>query len=256
MKDNWDYFHNDIEYQKVLLDRLHNKFEMETAKNLSENINLHTKDNEKLNILDIGSGPGHYYSTLKRILKSKLSSYRGLDLLESHVNAGNKYFENNPNVFFEQRDICQNSQISDDYNCLISANTIPHIPSIYSLLKSINKSKLKFIFFRMLIGTETVIIKKIIGNLENKENLENNQIQLNNIYSLNYIKSILGNDWDLKLVNDNIINDKLNNHINDLKRDSDPNYSNRITKIINGMQFKGEVYMPWKYLIGIKVENI
>ena len=253
MNNNWDYFHSDIEYQKVLVDRLHNKFEMESAKTLSLIIDNHISNNEKLNIMDIGSGPGHYYSTLSKILKSKISIYTGIDLLESHVKAGNSFYKDNPKVYFEQRNICQNSKISDEYNCLISANTIPHIPTIYPLLNSINQSKIKFIFFRMLIGSETVVIKKIIGQLQDRERLENNQIQFNNIYSLDYLKLFLGDKWDLKIIEDKLNSDSLKNHINELTRDSDPNYSNRITKIKSGMQFKGEIYMPWKYLVGIKV---
>ncbi len=104
----------------------------------------------------------------------------------------------------------------------------------------------------MLIGSESVIIKKLIGNLEDLEDLERNKIQYNNIYSLDYIESVLGKDWNLKVIDDNISNKRLDNHIKELKRDDDPMYSNRISRNISGMEFKGEIYMPWKYLVGIR----
>lgn len=249
--ESWNYFESDVEYTDVLMDRLENDVAMVSALGLSDVINLHC--NKPLSILDFGSGPGHYFPVMKDHYHNEIELYHGVDIVENNVNNGNGFFENNPNVKFSMGDVMLPENIYKSENCIISANTLPHVPTIDPLLDFLkNTPTIEFFFFRMLIGSECVQIKKHL-NHKSYKNMFSENYQHNNIYSLDYIESMLGDSWSISIYPDRIDEDMLANHSIPRQKD-DPFYSNRVSRFSNGGIFKGEVFMPWKYISGVRVK--
>jgi hypothetical protein len=105
----------------------------------------------------------------------------------------------------------------------------------------------------MLIGVECVQIKKHLVE-DSFQNLFEENYQYNNIYSIKYLESLLGKEWNVKIEDDIFNLDRVNKH--EIPRQKkDEYYSNRVSRQVGGMIFKGEIYMPWKFVIGNRIKN-
>ena len=242
MKKKWDYFTDDVSYSLELDSRLINKVEMQSAIRAAQILkNLKLKN---YNICDIGSGPGHYYPVFKKYLGNHMR-YLGLEYVEENINNGKSFFKKNQNIIFKKFNLLNDKIPLNGYNICVSFNTLPHVPNIDSFAKNLNdSSQFDFLLFRMLIGSECVMIKKNIGTDFN--NLFEENIQHNNIYNIEYLEKLFPK-YDFEILNDFKAN-KVKDHYSNYKDKT--NRESRISKVIGDKIFKGEIYMPWRYLFG------
>jgi SAM-dependent methyltransferase len=246
--EDYNYFKNDSNYSKVLRNRLEKGLEMDSAITLAKHLTKVTGYTESgLNILDIGSGPGHYFSVIDRLNIGKIASYTGIDIDIQNVNFGNDYFKANKRVKFIHSSVFD-FQNWNDYDCIISANTLPHVPNISSVLNKIRKAhNTRFLLFRMLIGEECVQIKKHLAK-DNFDNLYDVNFQYNNIYSLDFLRTYLGGEWNITVLEDSFDIDRLSSHTIEGK-EKDDFYKMRVSRNVDGRIFKGEIHMPWKFVL-------
>lgn len=246
---NWDYFNKDRHYSDVLKRRLAEGVEMDSAKAMAVYINQ--KFEGDLRVLDFGSGPGHYYPVLKRFYTHGALSYVGVDIDADNVRYGTDYFKEDPQCTFRVGSVLEPGAIPADVNCVISANTLPHVPTIVPLLKHLaGKPAIRFFMARMLVGGECVQIKKHL-----KENdfdaIYESDFQFNNIYSLPFMTHHLGASWVVSVEPDVFDVARLEQHRLPAQ-ETDAFYSNRVSRAVGSLVFKGELFMPWKFVVGIR----
>ncbi len=248
-KAGWNYFFSDTGYANVLRDRLSDKVEMDSAIALADYLNKCMEGD--IDILDIGSGPGHYYPVIKKRYQTGAVSYHGIDIHEENISFGTEYFKDDENCSLEVGNALKTESWPQDKNCVVSANTLPHIPSIEPVFKYLaNSSGAKYFIFRMLIGNECVQIKKHLVK-DSFENLFDDNYQYNNIYTVDYIRHLLGDQWDVEAFEDKFEQDRIKQHDLPMTKET-PFYGNRVSRSVSGMVFKGDVYMPWKFVFGKK----
>jgi SAM-dependent methyltransferase len=243
----WNYFHADPAYNYELARRLKNGVEMNSAIGIGKILQDGMKGD--LNLIDFGSGPGHYYPVIAKVYEKGTVNYRGVDIVPLSIETGNAHFADVPGVSFSLGSVLEPADSYRGESGVISANTLPHIPSIAPLFHFMAATPtVEFFLFRMLIGAECVEIRKHLLENEFEDMFEQNY-QHNNIYSVAYLRSLLGDGWTLEVLEDYQNTSHLANH--SLPHESvDPFYSNRVSSLKGGMVFKGEIYMPWRFVLG------
>ena len=248
----WDYFNVDLQYRDELIKRLKEGVEMDSAKGLAKWMLKYFEGD--LKIIDFGSGPGHYYPVLRKIYDKGKIFYKGVDIVPGSIESGKNYFSSDENVEFELGSLLEPDALYVDQNCIISANTLPHVPTIEPLLAMIkNNAGIKYFAFRMLIDCECVQIKKHLKQHDFK-NMYDANYQHNNIYSVEYFQALLGDDWKLKVEEDEFDPGRLDKHSMPEQR-TNPFYGNRVSRREGNHTFKGALYMPWRYIIGCKLDK-
>jgi SAM-dependent methyltransferase len=243
----WDYFQNDPHYSDVLKQRLAEGIEMDSAKAMGNYLDGWCHGD--LRVLDFGGGPGHYYPVIRKAYSRGTLQYTSIDIDTDNIAFGKAHFRDDPNARFEVGSVLTPDHSYDGHNCLVSANTLPHVPSIEPLLNLLRtEQRIQFFVFRMLIGQECVQIKKHLKE-NDFDQLYEAHFQFNNIYSQAYLKSGLGDDWELVVKPDVFDVDRLAGHRLPAQ-DLNPFYQNRVSRPVNGMIFKGDVYMPWRFVLG------
>jgi len=249
---NWDYFSKDSEYSDVLKNRLIDGVEMDSALAIAEYININFKGD--LDIVDFGGGPGHYYPVIKNIYNKGVIKYTSVDIDNDNINFGNSHFQDDKNANFVVGSVLDPEKFIQNCNCVISANTLPHVPQIDIFLNTISeKSSIEFFIFRMLVGDECVQIKKHLKE-DNFSSIFEDNFQHNNIYSLKYLQNLLGIDWNIEIKEDIFDLDRLKHH-SIPAHEANKFYSNRVSRSVDGMVFKGDIFMPWKFVIGTRIDR-
>lgn len=246
---SWDYFRNDTHYSDVLKERLVDGVEMDSAKAMANYIDQFFRGN--LHILDFGGGPGHYYPVIKRQYSHGSVRYNSVDIDASNVQFGTEYFHSDPSIQLQLGSVLEPEIIYTGQNCIVSANTLPHVPSVdplFRFLASPAAKGVQYFIFRMLIGAECVQIKKHLSANDFNEIFERN-FQFNNIYSMEYLRNLIGSGWKITEQPDIFDVERLGQHRLPAQ-DSDPFYANRVSRPVGSMVFKGDIYMPWKFVIG------
>ena len=247
--DAWNYFHRDPAYAGVLADRLRNGVDMDSAVGLAQA--MQAKLSGDLSILDFGSGPGHYLPVLRRIYDRGSIAYRGVDIVEASVETGNAYFADDPDVSFEVGSVLTPADSYRGENVMFSANTLPHVPTIEPLLVFMRETPgITAFAFRMLIGQECVEIRKHLSEGEFGGLFEAGY-QHNNIYSARYLSHALGDAWSFDILDDHVDLARLKHHSVPAQA-ADPFYGNRVSRAVGDLTFKGDVYMPWKLVVGTR----
>lgn len=244
----WDYFTKDARYPEVLAERLAAGVEMDSAKAMGALLEQYASGD--LHVVDFGAGPGHYLPVLRRLYTHGRIRYLGVDIDPRNAEYGAAYFRDDPDVdvivgsLFEP-DAC----VPPGANCIISANTLPHVPTITPLLAYLARAtSIQWFAFRMLVGRECVQIKKHLKE-HDFEGMFERDYQHNNIYSLAFLQHHLGPTWKLVVADDVVDTARLAQH-RVPAQDADPFYGNRVSRDVAGMTFKGDIYMPWKFVIG------
>ncbi len=251
-KPDWDYFRNDPHYSDVLKQRLADGLEMDSAKALAAYLTEWCQGD--LRVLDFGGGPGHYYPVIRRAYQQGSVHYTSVDIDQSNIEFGQSHFRDDPCAHFEVGSVLQPLGSLRDQNCIVSANTLPHVPSIVPLLEMLrDRSGIRYFAFRMLIGQECVQIKKHLRELDFEGLFEEN-FQYNNIYSEAFLRFHLGPDWHIEVKPDVFDVDRLSSHRLPAQ-DADPFYTNRVSRPVNGMVFKGDVFMPWRFVLGQRTQQ-
>lgn len=248
--DAWDYFSKDPAYSSVLRERLASGTEMDSAKALSDYLQATCFGD--LSIADFGSGPGHYYPVVKARYRNGGVRYLGVDIDAANVAYGNEYFADNPAAALVVGSVLSPAtSVPDHVNCVVSANTLPHVPTIEPLLSFIAaRTQIRYFIARMLVGSECVQIKKHLKQHDFAHMFED-AFQFNNIYSLEYIQCQFGDGWRVEVAPDIVDNARLEQH-RIPAQDTDPFYANRVSRSVGSMVFKGEIYMPWKFVIAAR----
>lgn len=246
--DEWDYFSKDPAYSTVLRDRLAAGLEMDSAKALANY--LEQACDGDLSITDFGAGPGHYYPVIRQRYTKGSLRYLGVDIDVANIQYGSEYFANDPTASFRVGSVLEpEGYVSSDTNCVISANTLPHIPTIEPILRLLSKREhIRYFVFRLLIGNECVQIKKHLKE-HSFEHMFEREFQFNNIYSTAYLEHYLGASWNVRIEPDIYDSRRLDQH-RIPAQEEDAFYGNRVSRSVDGMVFKGDVYMPWKFAIG------
>ncbi len=251
--DNWRIWENEKEYGDVFFKRATALLpEMESSKAVAEIIRDIIQENDV--IVDIGCGGGHYLNSLdKRINRS--FSYYGFDATPYYIELARKAFfeKNNTNplrlkTVFETGDIF-NLPVKDQFADIVMCNNLLlHLPSIEKPIKELWRITKKYVIIRTLIGKVSFRIKQIIhpeGYTEDGEPLNFHYL---NIYSEDYMKSIIDTlDYveTYKLFPD--INFNPNNI--GLSNYEGKKVPHNVTKIIDGVQINNYVILPWQFLI-------
>lgn len=245
----WNYFSSDPQYSNVLKSRLENKIEMDSALAMGRYLNQCASGD--LDIVDFGGGPGHYYPVLARLYKNGGMTYRSVDIDAANIAAGLRHFAEDDKADFAVGSVLDPAPFLADRNCVVSANTLPHIPTVAPLLEAIRDSgQVRSFLFRMLIGDECVQIKKHLSGTD-FDAMFACGYQHNNIYSIAYLQSVLGDDWALERLPDLFDVARLAEHSVPMQ-ETDQFYGNRVSRPVGDMIFKGDVYMPWAFVSGTR----
>lgn len=246
--NNWDYFSKDRHYSDVLKRRLENGEEMDSARALASY--LREACSGDLHILDFGSGPGHYLPVIRKHYDKGRVDYLGVDIDASNIDFGNQYFKDDPRAEFKVGSVLEPVNcIPAEVNCIVSANTLPHVPTIEPLLRYLRDVPGVDVFvFRMLMGNGCTQIKSHLIE-DNFDRLFQEDFQYNNIYSLPYLQHHLGPQWQVEVREDIFDVSRLEQHRLPAQ-EANPFYSNRVSRPVGNMVFKGDIYMPWKFVIG------
>jgi len=246
-KAPWNYFVNDSGYSNVLRDRLRDHVEMDSAIALGTYLNERVRGD--ISMVDFGGGPGHYYPAIKRLYSSGTIDYLSVDIDHANIRFGTEYFADDPHARFAVGSILDPASFLLDRDGVVSANTLPHVPAIAPLLRAIAAApSVNFFLFRMLIGNECVEIRKHLKADQFNKLFEDNY-QHNNIYSLAYLAATLGTGWELEVMPDRVDRERLAQH-NVPMQQQDAFYGNRVSRAVGDMTFKGDIYMPWKFVFG------
>jgi len=245
--DGSGYFFKDTHYSDVLKTRLKDGVEMDSARAMAGY--LQSNCSGDLRILDFGGGPGHYFPVIARTYTGGRLAYHSVDIDETHVQFGQDHFHGHDGVSFAVGSVLEPGASHTNQNCIISANTLPHVQSVQPLLHYVrDNASIEYVVFRMLIGNECVQIKKHL--LEDQfDAMYASDFQYNNIYTLKYLQWCLGPDWQLDIKDDVFDAERLQQHRLPAQ-DSDPFYANRVSRPVGQMIFKGDIYMPWRFVIG------
>ena len=248
--NEWDYFTADRAYAAELNNRLSAGVEMDSAKALGRYLDATCTGD--LQVADLGGGPGHYYPVLRKLYTKGSLRYTSVDIDADTLRFGADYYRDNADVAFVRGSVLDaDACIPAETNCLISANTLPHIPSISSVLEVVAKREaVRFFVFRMLVGQECVQIRKHLREYDFANLFESN-FQFNNIYSLPYLQSRCGTGWKLTVLPDVFDVARLEKH-HLPAQDADAFYANRVSRSVGDMVFKGDIYMPWKFVVGVR----
>lgn len=245
--DGWNYFNSDPAYADVLAERLAKSVEMDSARGMARI--MQDRMSGDLSIIDFGSGPGHYLPVLRKTYTHGSLSYHGVDIIEASVETGNRHFDSDPAVKFELGSVLDPAASYAGEDTVISANTLPHVPSVEPLMRFVADTPgVRNILFRMLIGRECVEIRKHLSEGD-FDGLFERGYQHNNIYSVAYLQHLLGDDWNIEILDDQVDFERLEGH-SIPAQETDAFYGNRVSRAEGGKVFKGEVYMPWKFVLG------
>jgi len=252
MKNNWRVWDKDKEYGDLFYKRATGELpEMESSKVLAKTVSGIICKNDK--ILDVGCGGGHYLRSLDKIIKSDFS-YKGIDQTEYYIKRAKEAFSlavnNNPYrtvTEFKVGDIFNIPVEDNNADIVICNNVFLHLPSIEKPLSELIRVSKKYIIIRMLIGVSSFRIKQIEKPEKYDENGEPLNFHYYNIYSEDYLKTILSKlgvkDYSFKDDQDydpsafGIESNYLSTKPDDL------------TSIINGVQLNVYILQPWKFLI-------
>ncbi|MDB2559453.1 class I SAM-dependent methyltransferase [Porticoccaceae bacterium] len=245
---NWDYFKKDRYYSEKLRDRLESGVVMRSANALAQYLIKHAKE-RPLSIADFGAGPGHYVTAFKE-LGCNIRRYHGVDFDFDNIKFGNDYFSDDQSIEFSCLDITKDIGIAlKGADTVISANTLPHIPCVESFFTQVaSANNVRLVVCRMLIGSECIQIKKHLSNTD-FSNLFLKDYQHNNVYSLDYLAQFFSSlEWDISVEND--IQDWSLKDAAPIAEDvKNEFYSNRVSRSVGDMTFKGDVFMPWRFFI-------
>lgn len=249
-EDGSKYFHEDVQYSDALKARLAQGVEMDSAKAMAQY--LQDWCDGDLDIVDFGGGPGHYLPVIRSRYARGSVRYCSIDIDATHVAFGKQHFAGQADVDFQVGSVMEPALHLARANCVVSANTLPHVPSIGPLLEHLREAThVRYLVFRLLIGNECVQIKKHL-RANQFEHMFDRDFQFNNIYSQAYIAHHLGPDWMVDVRDDIFDPGRLAEHRLP-EQDSNPFYGNRVSRPVNGMIFKGDIYMPWKFVLGRRI---
>ena len=228
--------------------------EMESSKNVSKILGKVISKKNK--ILDVGCGVGHYYISLKKRIKLDFE-YVGIDVIGEYVKKAKILFKDEKNVKFSKGDIYEIPFQKNSFDIVMCNNFLHNLPSIAKPISELLRVSKKYVLIRTLVGERSFRIQEVRNSKwdvksktyparEFKDNGEPTEYNFFNIYSKDYLKSlILRNvpNASYKFVFDISFNPKA--IINSAKKEGK---LQNATTIIDGIQVNGYILMPWTFI--------
>jgi len=254
MDNNWRIWDKNDEYGKALYLRSIKKSpEMESSKAVARMVNGVLQENDL--ILDVGCGAGHYLVSLDKTLK-KPFSYYGIDRTPHYIDLARRAFlvkqkssSLRTSTKFENGDIF-NLPLKNNFADIVMCNNVfLHLPSIKKALNELWRVSKKYVIIRTLIGKLSFRIKQVLQSEEYNEDGEPVKYYFFNIYSFDYVESLvrlLPNVKEFKLVEDKDFNPK---NIGLVNYKSNIKAPNNMTTAIQGMQINNYIIEPWHFII-------
>ena len=256
-QDNWRVWNDEKEYGEVLFKRASGILpEMESSKAAAKIVGSKTRAGDK--ILDVGCGAGHYLRSLLNELHVPFH-YQGLDATQHYVELarkawGSREFDNLLSHNFSHGDIFKIPFQSSFGEIVMCNNVLLHLPSIEQPIRELVRVASKFVVIRALVGNASFKIKQVREPEVYDESGEPVNFHYYNIYSEDYIKSILDGENGIKRVD--IYEDQDYNARNiELSQSDHKNNPKGITTIVNGMQVNNYIIQPWKFVVIEKEES-
>lgn len=214
--------------------------EMESAKAIARHVAAIFEPGD--GILDAGCGTGHYWLSLRKLLTTDFA-YTGVDLTAQHVLDAQRIFSDRPDVFFRTGDIRALPFGDKQFAITICANTIPHIPHAAEALRELVRVTRKHLFIRMLVGNENVITKKAYSDMMDG-NGEPMEFAFVNIYTEKFVLAATGvPERRVAFLEDEFDPRQIDKHFD---RHHEAAGVNRATRVIDGLQLKGYLLLPWR----------
>ena len=226
--------------------------EMESSKAAAKIVSNYISENDK--ILDVGCGSGHYLVSISKVV-NEIFSYEGIDKREYNILKANEAIGTIQNKYpqchsakFSTGDIF-NLPFDDNYASIVMCNNVLlHLPSIEKPINELLRVSKKYVFIRMLLGKKSFRIKQIEEPEKYDENGEPLNFHFYNIYSEDYIKSIVENNAnvnDYKILEDNDFDPSVfgtkSNYVGTKPDD--------LTSSIDDMQVNVYIIQPWQFVI-------
>lgn len=248
----WKIWNAEIEYGNVFFKRATAELpEMESSKAVAKIVESLILENDL--ILDVGCGAGHYLrSLLNRVTKP--FKYHGVDATAHYIKLAKEAWQGAIDhkkllsCDFQQGDIF-NLDFGDRYADVVMCNNVLlHLPSVEKPIQELVRVSRKYVVIRALIGEASFRIKQVADPEMYDQAGEPVNYFFYNIYSQEYIRSVLTKLPKVKTVS--FIQD----------RDYDPasvgisasDYEETpkdITKIISGLQVNNYIIQPWMFVI-------
>ncbi|PCJ21369.1 MAG: hypothetical protein COB02_01925 [Candidatus Cloacimonadota bacterium] len=102
--------------------------------------------NDKLNILEIGCGPGYLAELLK--FNNNIASYVGVDISKASINTCKTKLSSDDRFLFKVENIEDTLNSLDDFDIIVAIDVLEHLPNniLNKLIYSINNTKKIFYF--------------------------------------------------------------------------------------------------------------
>lgn len=253
MTGNWRVWDSDKKYGELFYNRAIGKLsEMQSSQAAARHVAKLTKENDM--ILDVGCGAGHYLVSLDKLLKTPFSYY-GIDATKYYIELASKaftqYANENPlrqSFQFEVGDIFDLDLADGFADIVMCNNVLLHLPSIEKPIRELWRVTKRFLVLRALIGKTSFRIKQVNPPEEYAEDGEPLNFHFFNIYSQEYILSLI-NKLD-GVESYELIEDKDYNPSNigssNYEEEREPH---DLTSIVDGMQVNNYIIQPWEFLI-------
>ena len=258
MKESWKIWDGDKKYGDLFFNRAIGELsEMESSKAVAKHVAKLVRKNDM--ILDVGCGGGHYLVSLDKKMKVPFS-YLGIDATKYYIELAKNAFKQNVNQN-PLRESCQfkvgdvfDLKLADKYADVVMCNNVLlHLPSIEKPIKELWRVAKKYLVIRTLIGKTSFRIKQINSPEEYNKNGEPVHFHFFNIYSKEYVLSIISKFKGVRKIR--LIEDKDYNPSNignsNYKKEHKPH---DLTSIVNEMQVNNYIIQPWQFLIVEKEE--
>jgi SAM-dependent methyltransferase len=239
--DNWRIWEADPNVEGSLYKRATGELpEMESTKQLVELVKEVYKPEMK--ILDVGSGPGHYYRGLRRINPS--INYTGLDATKPYIEFAKNTFKGT-SAQFVVGDIFDIPDELGKFDIVTCCNVILHMPDFRIPIKNLLKSCKGYCFIRMLLSNHT-FLHMFLYEDEFDEMNNPKKFVYQNTYSVNLIKNYINSlgDYSVQIIEDKFNPNVLDAEFHAVKKRDDVG----TTRILNGLQVSGNLIFEWKWL--------
>ncbi len=253
MEENWRIWDKEKEYGDIFYMRsTGQRPEMESSKAAAKLV-ASIADKGDL-ILDVGCGAGHYLISLEAALQSPYS-YLGVDATSHYIDLARKAFSQKDTRALRSK---TDFMVGDIFNLpledktadiVMCNNVLLHLPAVEKPLKELWRVTKKYLLVRALIGKTAFRIKQINSPESYSEDGEPANFHFFNIYSEDYIRTLVEGFQDvkdIKLTEDRDFNKQNLGHPSNYTSCTAPH---DITTVVNGMQVNRYIIQPWQFLL-------
>lgn len=228
--------------------------EMESSKALSKIVKKYLKENDR--IADVGCACGHYYYSLKKIIKKNFF-YTGLDPYDVFLNKAKIAWKNDKKAKFVKGNILNIPLPKKNFDIVYASNVLIHIHKSDRAIKELMKITKKYLIIRTVVYDVSYKVQLVYNNKwwkytdvkpvnEFDKNGNPRSFSYFNILSFDYIKETvksINKKAKVSFIKDNFYSkSKIHKSIKKEKRPL-------ATRIIGKEQFSGALMQPHYFVI-------